>query len=141
VLFRLNILRAVVVDVPMHAVYGDESSDLREGRVIAEFSFKHLRNLCKRVFYNYFLRDMSVASLELVAGAALLLFGMVFGVLRWYSAWLTQVPTPLGIIMLAAMPVLVGLQLLLAFLGFDMANVPRRPVHEDLPDVPLAGAE
>ena len=36
--------------------------------------------------------------------------------------------------MLAALPCLIGLQLLLAFIGFDVANVPRRPVYIDLPN-------
>jgi hypothetical protein len=135
-LFRLNILRAVVVDVPMIARYADESSNLHEGRIMIEFLLKHLRNLLKRIFYNYFLRDMSVASLELLAGLAMLCFGVVFGSAHWYQGWRDHVATPLGIVMLAALPVLMGLQLLLAFLGFDIANVPRRPIHGDLPNAP-----
>ena len=43
-------------------------------------------------------------------------------------------PTPMGTIMLAALPTMLGLQLLLAFVTFDVTNVPRRPVHIDLPD-------
>ena len=132
-LFRLGTLRAVVVDVPMQARYGDETSSLREGRIVLEFAFKHLRNFCKRVFYNYFLRDMSIASVELIAGAALLVFGVAYGAFHWWRALETLQPTPLGVIMLAALPVLMGLQLLLAFLGYDMANVPRTPVHDLLP--------
>ena len=42
--------------------------------------------------------------------------------------------------MLAALTALVGLQLLLAFISFDVANVPRRPIHADLPDWPPAAA-
>ena len=133
-LFRLNTLRAVVVDIPMPAIYADEASNLREWRVAGEFVAKHLRNTGKRIFYNYFLRDMSVASLELLVGLALLGFGTAFGAFHWWVGVRTGVPTPLGTIMVAALPVLVGLQLLLAFLGFDMASVPKRPVHEDLPD-------
>jgi hypothetical protein len=34
--------------------------------------------------------------------------------------------------MLAALPVLLGTQLLLAFLGYDLQNVPRDPVHRRL---------
>jgi glycosyltransferase involved in cell wall biosynthesis len=133
-LFRLGTLRAVVADVPMRAVYGDEKSNLRESRVVFEFSAKHLRNFGKRVFYNYFLRDMSIASIELVVGAAMLAFGVVYGLAHWYLAWRGHYATPLGTIMLAALPVLVGLQLLLAFLGFDMASVPKHPIHADLPE-------
>ena len=34
--------------------------------------------------------------------------------------------------MLAVLPILVGVQLLLAFLAYDIANVPRRPISDDL---------
>jgi glycosyltransferase involved in cell wall biosynthesis len=135
-LFRLATLRAVVVDIPMQATYGDETSNLREWRVAGEFTAKHLRNLFKRIFYNYFLRDMNLASLELVAGALLLAFGLVYGIARWWLALDAGSPTPLGEIMLAVLPFLVGLQLVLAFLGYDIASTPRRPIHPDLPDRP-----
>jgi hypothetical protein len=34
--------------------------------------------------------------------------------------------------MLSALPVLVGVQLLLAFIGYDIASVPRRAIHPAL---------
>lgn len=133
-LFRLNIIRAVVADIPMDARYGGEQSNLKIHRVVGEFAVKHLRNFGKRVLYNYFLRDMTLASLELVLGAALLLFGLVFGSYHWLKGISSGLATPLGTIMLAALPTLLGLQMLLAFVGYDVANVPRRPIHPDLPD-------
>jgi hypothetical protein len=36
--------------------------------------------------------------------------------------------------MIATLPIIIGFQLLLAFLAFDIANVPRRPISADLPD-------
>lgn len=137
-LFRLNTLRAVVEDIPMHAIYGDEVSNLRISKILPEFIVKHARNLGKRVFYNYFLRDMSVASLELIFGSVLLLFGISFGTYQWVSALMSGTPTALGIIMFAAMPILVGLQLLLAFLAYDIASVPRRAIARDLPETLIA---
>jgi dolichol-phosphate mannosyltransferase len=134
-LFRLNTLRAVVVDIPMHAAYGEESSNLREWAVAFEFLSKHTVNFLKRIFYNYFLRDMSIASLELVSGMALMGFGAIYGSYHWMQAISEHKVTPLGVIMFAALPVLMGLQLLLAFLGFDIANVPKRPIHIDLPAI------
>jgi dolichol-phosphate mannosyltransferase len=133
-LFRLNIIRAVVADIPMDAIYGDEKSNLKIRQVVGEFVVKHTRNFVKRVLYNYFLRDMTLASLELIVGAALFIFGLVFGGFHWLRALGSGVATPLGTIMLAALPTMVGLQMLLAFVGFDVANVPRRPIHPDLPD-------
>jgi glycosyltransferase involved in cell wall biosynthesis len=131
-LFRLGTFRAVVVDVPIDAVYGDEVSNLSVRKVLGEFLFKHVRNFCKRIFYNYFLRDMSSASIELVVGLALLLFGVVFGGYHWWYGSTTGVTTPAGTIMLAAMPILVGLQLLLAFLSYDIAATPRLAISPRL---------
>jgi dolichol-phosphate mannosyltransferase len=135
ILFRLNTLRAVVEDIPMHAIYGDETSHLRIGKILPEFLMKHARNFGKRIFYNYFLRDMSVASLELIFGLLLLFFGVGFGAFQWAIALLSGVSTPLGIIMFASMPILIGLQLLLAFLAYDIAGVPRRAIASELPEI------
>jgi dolichol-phosphate mannosyltransferase len=132
-LFRLGTLRAVVVDVPMAPVYGDETSGLKVSRVIGEFAYKHLRNFGKRVFYGYFLRDMSVASIELLLGVPMLLFGLVFGAVSWAEYAGTGRAAPAGTVMLAALPVIVGLQFILAFLAYDIANVPRRPLARTLP--------
>jgi glycosyltransferase involved in cell wall biosynthesis len=128
-LFRLNTVGAVVEDVPMPARYGDETSNLRIGRVIGPFLAGHLRNLGKRIVYNYFLRDFSLASLQLVLGLGLLGFGAVHGAWHWWLALATGVANPLGTIIIAALALLAGLQLLLAFLAYDMAAPPRRPLQ------------
>ena len=129
-LFRLNTLRAVVVDVPMDAKYGDEVSNLKISKIVGEFLFKHVRNFSKRIFYNYYLRDMSLASIELPLGLVLLISGGSFGVYHWINSIQEGVTTPAGTVMLAALPILMGTQLILAFLGYDIANVPRRPFHK-----------
>jgi glycosyltransferase involved in cell wall biosynthesis len=128
-LFRLNTLRAVVVDVPMDARYADENSGLKVSKIFSEFLLKHVRNLFKRIVYNYFLRDLPIASLELLAGAALLAFGTLFGLLHWWQSAASATSTPVGTIMIATVSIVSGLQFLLAFLGYDIANVPRRPLH------------
>jgi glycosyltransferase involved in cell wall biosynthesis len=124
-LFRLNLQKAVVVDIPMDAKYGDEVSNLKISRVAGEFLLKHVRNFGKRIFYNYYLRDMSLASLELPLGLALFVFGTVFGVTQWMTSASNHVATPAGTVMLSALPTLMGLQLILAFLAFDIGSVPR----------------
>jgi glycosyltransferase involved in cell wall biosynthesis len=128
-LFRLNTLRAVVVDIPMDACYGDEVSNLRVSRVPVEFLVKHIRNWVKRVFYNFFLRDLSIASLELVAGTVLVTAGIVFGGYSWLMSMQRGVATAAGTVMLSALPIILGLQFLLGFLSYDIASVPRRPIH------------
>lgn len=128
-LFRLNTLRAVVVDIPMDAKYGEEVSNLRIRRVVAEFAVKNLRNFLKRVFYNYYLRDMSLASIELPIGLLMIAFGAGFGSYAWVRSSLSGLAASPGTVMLSALPVIVGLQLVLAFLSEDIRSVPTRPFH------------
>lgn len=134
ILFRLNIVRAVVVDIPMNAHYGDEVSGLKISKVIPEFLAKHTRNFMKRVLYNYYLRDLSIASLELIAALGLLVFAMAFGGYHWIEASRTGLPTPIGTVIIPTLGVVSGLQFLLAFIGYDIANVPNRPLHPLLSD-------
>ena len=146
-LFRLNTLRAVVADVAMDASYADEKSSLKVSKVLPEFFWRHLRNAGKRIFYNYFLRDMSAASIELVLGIILVLFGTIWGGVAWIQGSRTDTTSPVGTIMLAVLPLLVGVQLLLGFLAYDVANVPvvpsaarlgrrREPKRAELPSPP-----
>lgn len=127
ILFRLNILRAVAVDVPMRALYADEVSNLRISRILGEFLIKHARNFFKRIFYNYYLRDMSVASFELPLGLLLIVAGLCIGATHWATSIATGVPTSAGTVMVAALPVILGTQFVLAFIGHDVASVPRLP--------------
>lgn len=126
-LFRLNLLRAVVRDIPMDAKYGDEVSNLNVTKVVGEFFVKHIRNFFKRVFYNYYLRDLALASIELPLGLILFLFGTGFGIYQWTHSVMDGVATPAGTVMLSALPTLMGLQLILAFLSYDISSVPRIP--------------
>lgn len=137
-LFRLNTLRAVVVDIPMDAHYGEEVSNLRVGRVLGEFLLKHVRNAWKRIVYNYFLRDFSIASLELMLGSALFAFGIVFGATHWWHSTHIGQATPVGTVMIATVAVVSGLQFLLAFIGHDISVVPKRALHPVLRLIAIA---
>ncbi len=127
-LFRLGVVRAVVQDVPMPAVYGDEPSALAPGRVAGEFVVGHAVNTVKRIFYSYYLRNFNIASIEIVAGLASLAFGSFIGLRHWWASYATATPATSGTVMLAALPVIVGVQLVLAFLSYDLQNVPKEPL-------------
>jgi dolichol-phosphate mannosyltransferase len=132
VLFHLGALRAVVSDVPVPAVYGDEESSLVVRRVIGEFARKHFVNAAKRIFYSYYLRNFNIASIEIALGLPLILFGAYVGVTRWIEGSVANTPVTSGTVMLAALPVIVGVQLVLAFLSYDLQNVPREVLHRRL---------
>jgi dolichol-phosphate mannosyltransferase len=125
-LFRLNTIRAVVIDIPMDAKYKNEISGLIISNIFFDFLFNNIKNFFKRIFYNYYVRDMSLASIELPLGVLLISFGVIFGGFHWYHA-LDGVTSSAGTVMLSALPLLMGLQLILAFLSFDISSVPRTP--------------
>jgi len=124
-LFRLNLARAKVVDMPMTAVYNDEKSNLSIKRTVIEFPIKHIRNLVKRIAYSYYLRDFTLASVELLLGTLLCVFGLVTGIYNWIHSASLQRPTTTGTLILVAMAILSGIQLILSFTSYDMNSVPK----------------
>ena len=69
----------------------------------------------------------NAASLELVFGVLFMLFGMGYGA-HYLSVRHTGAASP-GVVMAAALPVMLGAQLLMQALNFDVLNVPSRPIH------------
>ena len=133
-LYHLNTIRAVVHDVPMDAVYGDEESNLKVSKVLPEFLRKHASRLVKRYVYLYLLRDFNIGSLYSILGALLCLAGLIFGGLHWVQSAATGAPASSGTVMVAALPVIIGIQFLIAFLHYDVSNVPREALSPELTD-------
>jgi len=129
ILFRLYIQRAKVIDIPMDAKYSNEVSGLRISKILGEFFLKHLKNFFKRIFYCYYLRDLSLASIELPIGITLFAFGSIFGLWNWSASFYDGIPAASGTIMLSALPVLMGLQLVLSFLAYDINSTPRDAIY------------
>jgi hypothetical protein len=126
-LFRLSIANCVVADVPMVAVYGTEKSNLKIGKVLFEFPWRHTINFLKRIFYRYYLREWSVGSFELPLGLILLFFGSWFGISSYLAASAAGVATTAGQVTGSAVALILGVQLLLSFLSYDVQSEPRIP--------------
>ncbi len=134
-LYHLNTIRAVVHDVPMDAVYADEESSLKVSKVLPEFFLKHINRLFKRYVYLYLLRDFNIGSLYSLLGVALCLVGLVFGGWQWLRSLSTGLPATSGTVMLAGLPLIIGIQFLIAFLHHDVERVPTEPLSNDLTDL------
>jgi dolichol-phosphate mannosyltransferase len=132
VLFRLNIARAVVQDVPIPSRYGEENSSLSIPMAVPTFLFRHVRNFAKRFFYSYIVRDFSVGTIHSIAGAILFTFGITFGAITWVQNASRGQDTSVGTVMVATLPIILGFQLLLAALSFDIASTPTRPLQRIL---------
>lgn len=125
-LAQLFLLGAVIRDVPMPARYGPEQSKLRIGRVLLEFPPKLLGCLLRRLVLKNFIYDFSMESLYLLAALPLLIGATLYGGWNWlHYAWL-GVGAPTGTVVIPAMMIILGFQLLLSAIGEDVRNVPQR---------------
>jgi glycosyltransferase involved in cell wall biosynthesis len=126
ILFRLNLIDAVIKDIPMPSIYNDEKSNLKVRLVLFEFPVKHLKNFFKRIFYSYYLKQFNLASLELPLGVGFATAGLIRGFSALSISNETGIPTAPGVVVLVAILLLAGLQFILAFLNYDINNEPRK---------------
>ena len=131
-LIELNILRAVVADVEMPARYGDERSSMKLSRVLLTFPGLLTRGLARRFYWRYLIEDFSVASICVLVGLPLLGFGVFFGAFRWYESARTGLPATAGTVFVAALPIILGVQLLLAAILLDVLSSPSLKRHRDI---------
>lgn len=127
-LIHLNILKAVVADVPLPARYGNEVSSLSIRRVLWEFPLNLACGFASRVYWKYLMLELAPQGLFLLTGTVLALFGLLFGAWRWYISLSTQVIQSTGTVMLALLPFLLGFQLILQAIVLDVEAVPRVPL-------------
>ncbi len=128
-LINLYLIDAVVVDVPTSVRYGDEASHLKLSSVLFSFPLLMIRGAFKRILWRYFIRDFTAFSAFFMFGAALFMSGFALGLTRWAYAVLSQSPTPIGYVVLSALLLILGFQLLLQAAVLDIHNVPKKTIQ------------
>lgn len=131
-LANLYLLGAVVQDVSMPARYEGEISSLLIHRVLFEFPPRLFATLLRRIVLRNFIYDFSMVSVYLLTGLPLLLFGLIFGLVKWIHYASLDVPAPTGTVILPTLCVLLGIQLLLSAIESDLRSVPRQPMTDAL---------
>jgi dolichol-phosphate mannosyltransferase len=124
-LIRLNALEARVADVPLPSRYGDESSSLKPGRILLGFPLRLIAGFVRRLFWRYVFYDVSPVSVFVLFGSLLFLFGATYGAYHWIWGVIHHQPTQTGTVIVAAVPFILGFQLLLQALVLDIQNSPR----------------
>jgi glycosyltransferase involved in cell wall biosynthesis len=127
-MIELGIMRAVVADVPIDARYGDEQSSLSIGRTVIGFPPRLMLGLLRRLVWYYLVRDFNAVSVFLLVGSVTFLGGSIYGLSAWIDYGRRGEYAPAGMVMLAAMPVILGFQMLLQAILLDVNNVPRTPL-------------
>ncbi len=131
-LANLYLLDAFILDVPMPARYRGERSSMSIWRVLVEFPAKLLATLFRRLLLRYFLFDFSMVSVYLLAGIPLILFGLIFGSLKWIQYLKLGVPAPTGTVILPTLALILGIQILLSAIEIDMNSAPKSPHSQPL---------
>lgn len=119
-LCMLGMKKAKIAEMEMPAIYGNEASSLSITKAILEFPPKLLKLCLKRVLFQYLVSDVNLGSVYLVLGLMLAAGGVSFGAYEWIESAITGIPRSTGTVMLAVLPFLMGFQLLLNALMYDV---------------------
>jgi glycosyltransferase involved in cell wall biosynthesis len=111
---------ARIKDLSMPAIYADEKSNLSIAKTLFTFPPKLFYAMLRRIWLRYFIYDFNMNSLYIIFGLPLFLFGLIFGIVEWIIYASNSVTAPTGTIMLAVIPLILGFQMLLAAVQYDM---------------------
>jgi glycosyltransferase involved in cell wall biosynthesis len=121
-LIRLNVIDARVVDVDTSSLYGDETSYLSVGRASWTFPPRLLRGFFWRFIRRHLMNDFGLIGLLSTIGFAFTLFGSLFGLYHWILSASTGVTATTGTVMVAVVPVILGVQMLLQGLSLEVQS-------------------
>jgi dolichol-phosphate mannosyltransferase len=125
-LIELYYANAVIVEVPMKAQYGEERSNLSISKTLFEFPPKLLYAFIRRIVLKYFLFEFNIASLYILFGFPLFLFGSVYGIINYIRYGSSHVPAPTGTVVIPTLLIILGFQLLLSAANYDIVNYPKK---------------
>jgi len=124
-LSQLYFEKAPIKDVSMPAIYGEEKSSMQVWKMPFEFGFKLAGTFVKRIAKEYFLYDFNIGSIYLLFGLPLFIFGVVFGISEWIYYAKLNIFAPTGTIMIVTLSIILGFQLLLQAIQYDIINAPK----------------
>lgn len=124
-LIELNSAEVPALDVPTATIYGEETSGLNIGKIMITFPFKLIVGTSRRMLQRYVIRDFSPVALFLFLGTVLFVGGLTWGIIEWVHSAALGVASSVGSVMLAALPMLAGFELILQGLVLDINGSPR----------------
>jgi len=119
-LIELYYTGAKLKDIPMPAIYAEEKSNLSIWKTLFTFPQKLFKALLRRIRLRYFIYDFNIGSLYIFFGIPLFFFGLIFGIIKWIHYASLQTATPTGTIMIAVISLVLGFQMLLAAIQYDI---------------------
>jgi len=128
-LAELYYQNVAVADIPMPAIYGDEKSNMKVWKMPFVFLPRLIKLFTKRIFRSYFLFDFNIASLYIFFGVPFFFFGIFFGAYKWWFYASNNTPAPTGTVMIAVVSLILGFQLILQAIQFDIQKAPKSKIN------------
>jgi glycosyltransferase involved in cell wall biosynthesis len=120
VLIGMSIAGLKIGDYPIPALYGEEKSTIN----VLPTALKTIHTLHKgfwrRIYYKYILYNFHPIALFLLTGVPLVIFGFLVGIYVIYDRIFNTITPTSGTVMLAVLPIILGIQLLLTALILDV---------------------
>jgi dolichol-phosphate mannosyltransferase len=123
----LYLSRALIRDIPIPAQYGDEISHLSISRELLSFPPRLITILTKRLILKNFLYDFTMESIYLLIGLPLFLSGVIYGGYNWVHYSLKGVGAPTGTVVISALLLILGFQIILSAIEMDLRSTPCKP--------------
>lgn len=129
--FEISLLTAFgiekleIAEFAMLARYGSEVSNLSISKVVWSFPMKLLGSFARRIVWQYLVSDMNIGSLFLVFGVLLSALGSGVGTIWWIQALQSGIPRTPGTVTLALVPLIMGFQLILNAVLYDVQSATR----------------
>jgi len=119
-------VNAVIQDVSMKAKYGNEISGLSVTKTLFEFPPKLFFAFIRRILLKYFLFEFNIASVYLLIGVPLFLVGSFYGIVNYIKYGSSHIPAPTGTVVIPTLLIILGFQLLLSAVNYDITNYPKK---------------
>ncbi|MCM4152772.1 glycosyltransferase family 2 protein [Arenibacter sp. N53] len=117
--------KAAIKDIPMPAIYGEEKSNMKIWKMPFVFGARLTSTFTKRIVKEYFLYDFNIGSVYLLFGFPLFMFGLIFGISEWIYYANINTFAPTGTIMIVTLSIILGFQLILQAIQYDIINAPK----------------
>lgn len=121
-LINLNILGAKITDVPIPAVYSNETSNIKVWKVLPSFLWTLFQGFWQRIFYKYIFFNTHPIAIFFIFGLLLMFIGTIIGF--WVTIATNWHPTASSVL-LAVLPIILGFQLFLTAVIIDIQNEPK----------------
>ena len=119
-LCALGLARRAIAELEMPAIYGNEKSSLSISTTLMTFPGRLFVRFLRRILINYLVVEFNVGTICGVIGFPLLVAAVIFGSHEWLLSYASGQPRATGTIILALLMFMLGFQLSMQALLYDV---------------------